>query len=441
MSNKEIIQENNLKLQDCVDLANNLPDAQNIEPIYSVSHIFENNTGLKRGVKSSYYTSTYPYFGYIKNYFYLTQKSNRSSSQITYFGVIDSDGAVNIIRQSSGSLKYLLIDVDENYIYYMRLVESYQNNIEIYRISLTTGNDEKYWTIAIPGTYVGTNSSLISPSKIIVSGLYLELDMKNMSVITMYNIGDVAITVFTDLYGYNTSSKSLIEFSKSASYSLGLDNVQFINRYGTKIIANNILYEINSNKSLGIKIKDNVIGEDMPNFKPTEQGYIKWFAGDYYYVQSNINSTTPGYLVKFDEENNVFNVEKNLDYLCYSYNYIALQASYMDKSNNVCYLDYDEDKNVIIGYTFNNNNFWLNSSTYTNSKYVLEDYEVYDENRQSIIGTMPNNGELNYTSSTEEQTIPEGYTSGGTIAPAPLTDTEYEECLTLSQQILGEISL
>lgn len=31
-------------------------------------------------------------------------------------------------------------------------------------------------------------------------------------------------------------------------------------------------------------------------------------------------------------------------------------------------------------------------------------------------GTMPNNGELNYTPSTEEQTIPAGYTSGGTIA-------------------------
>ena len=54
------------------------------------------------------------------------------------------------------------------------------------------------------------------------------------------------------------------------------------------------------------------------------------------------------------------------------------------------------------------------------------------------VGTMPNNGELNYNSSTEEQIIPAGYTSGGTIAPAPLTDTEYDECLELSQQILGE---
>ena len=57
---------------------------------------------------------------------------------------------------------------------------------------------------------------------------------------------------------------------------------------------------------------------------------------------------------------------------------------------------------------------------------------------EKLEGTMANNGELNYNSSTEEQLIPAGYTSGGTIAPAPLTDTEYDECLELSEQILGE---
>lgn len=55
-----------------------------------------------------------------------------------------------------------------------------------------------------------------------------------------------------------------------------------------------------------------------------------------------------------------------------------------------------------------------------------------------IIGTMPNNGELNYEVSTSEQTIPEGYTSGGTIAASPLTDSEYDECLEVTQQILGQ---
>lgn len=55
-----------------------------------------------------------------------------------------------------------------------------------------------------------------------------------------------------------------------------------------------------------------------------------------------------------------------------------------------------------------------------------------------VEGTMPNNGELNYEVSTSEQTIPEGYTSGGTIAASPLTDGEYNECLEVTQEILGQ---
>ena len=55
-----------------------------------------------------------------------------------------------------------------------------------------------------------------------------------------------------------------------------------------------------------------------------------------------------------------------------------------------------------------------------------------------IVGTMPNNGELNYIPSDIEQTIPKGYTSGGTIKAIDITQTQYyEECLELSNQILG----
>lgn len=58
-------------------------------------------------------------------------------------------------------------------------------------------------------------------------------------------------------------------------------------------------------------------------------------------------------------------------------------------------------------------------------------------NEGKIIGTMPNNGALNYTPSTEQQTIPAGYTSGGTIAAYPVTEDEYNTCLNLTNQILG----
>lgn len=50
------------------------------------------------------------------------------------------------------------------------------------------------------------------------------------------------------------------------------------------------------------------------------------------------------------------------------------------------------------------------------SSEVLEGTSYVGLNGINKSGTMPNNGELTYTPSTEQQTIPEGYTSGGTIA-------------------------
>lgn len=52
-------------------------------------------------------------------------------------------------------------------------------------------------------------------------------------------------------------------------------------------------------------------------------------------------------------------------------------------------------------------------------------------------GTMPNNGALNYTAKETTQTIPAGYTSGGTIGAAVFENmSEYNACLELTQEIL-----
>ena len=66
---------------------------------------------------------------------------------------------------------------------------------------------------------------------------------------------------------------------------------------------------------------------------------------------------------------------------------------------------------------------------------VLEGKTVYINN-QKIVGTLPNNGELAFDPSDEEQQVPEGYTSGGLIKSADITKlNEYEACLTLANSI------
>lgn len=66
---------------------------------------------------------------------------------------------------------------------------------------------------------------------------------------------------------------------------------------------------------------------------------------------------------------------------------------------------------------------------------VLQGKTAYNSSGK-IVGTMPNNGELNYDVSISEQIIPAGYTSGGKIAAAPISQEEYNDCLNLSFRIL-----
>ena len=57
-----------------------------------------------------------------------------------------------------------------------------------------------------------------------------------------------------------------------------------------------------------------------------------------------------------------------------------------------------------------------NAPTAIDDSKVLSGYYVYNNTLDLVEGTMPDNGALNYTPSTSAQTIPTGYTSGGTIA-------------------------
>lgn len=57
----------------------------------------------------------------------------------------------------------------------------------------------------------------------------------------------------------------------------------------------------------------------------------------------------------------------------------------------------------------------LDAQSVPEASNVLENSKFKNEYGDIIEGTMPNNGTLDYNSSQEDQTIPEGYTAGGTI--------------------------
>lgn len=72
--------------------------------------------------------------------------------------------------------------------------------------------------------------------------------------------------------------------------------------------------------------------------------------------------------------------------------------------------------NTVIGLSIDGNNYYITDNNPITSNKVLNGYQVYTKGYQPITGTMPDNGELTYTPTTSEQTIPAGYTSGGTIS-------------------------
>lgn len=80
---------------------------------------------------------------------------------------------------------------------------------------------------------------------------------------------------------------------------------------------------------------------------------------------------------------------------------------------------------------------YLNPSVTIPPEYVLEGNEFYNSSGLRV-GTMPNNGELSYNSSEEDQTIPLGYTSGGTIKAFDITTSlVYQTSEELCNTILG----
>lgn len=136
--------------------------------------------------------------------------------------------------------------------------------------------------------------------------------------------------------------------------------------------------------------------------------------------QSNIT------VMKVNEFNNCLATDGHIDYFGYNVEHelhtmtnegtTLISSAFID--DYTLYNTYDSD--VMIGD-------------------VLSGKTAYSINGQ-IVGTMPNNGQLIYEASTTEQTIPAGYTSGGTIAASPLTEAEYNNCFILSRQILGNFT-
>lgn len=125
---------------------------------------------------------------------------------------------------------------------------------------------------------------------------------------------------------------------------------------------------------------------------------------NYYYLSYNENN----YILKFDEDTNQFSIVVTNEKL-----YVRNSLPIIQYNNQ--YIDFQQG-DTEIGILYNGNQYLTRNkyAGYTNSA-LLSGNTMYDIAHQIVAGTMANNETLNYTPSTQNQTIPQGYTAGGIV--------------------------
>lgn len=106
---------------------------------------------------------------------------------------------------------------------------------------------------------------------------------------------------------------------------------------------------------------------------------------------------------------------------------------------NVNRLNYNISARVPMSF-FAENNTLVNTVTATaTASDILKNKTAYIDGNK-VSGSMPNNGQLNYKPSDTAQTIPSGYTSGGTVQATDITVlNDYVVCNSIADAILGGV--
>lgn len=188
------------------------------------------------------------------------------------------------------------------------------------------------------------------------------------------------------------------------------NSINFVNQSASKIVINNSMYNFSDDMKLGEKIKDNVFNNYTSKLVTTH------LFGNYYGITYYTSSGSYAYytIETFDEDTNTFT--EVFRYSSFSGNNSACPYFTDTTSNSYKIYFTGENYNNLIGYNVKGQKIYLHNNYGNSTDKITKDMIVYDYYGNTLTGTMSNNGTLNYTPSTSQQTIPKGYTDGGTIA-------------------------
>ena len=207
-------------------------------------------------------------------------------------------------------------------------------------------------------------------------------------------------------YSYNQATDTYTVINKRITEVVG------VNYYGDKIFRQGNIYRLLPDLTIGELLKENAYPHQSGSL-----GQVMICLNDKYYYYST--SKYGLHLYTFDEQNNLFTectptIQSN--YTLSANNCGDLY--YYPKGNNPVVQNYIfQPSQTIIGIEYNGVDLYFSRQTDSfSSNNIMQGSYFYDGSYRRVDGTMPNNGQLNYTPSANSQSIPSGYTSGGTIS-------------------------
>lgn len=181
-TNQERIEQNNLKLAQLKIKADNLPEYQDIEPIYSSASFNTKTTGLNFSYSSSDYWELRSKLD--KYVYYMHGMAN---PYYHYLGKINDDGTItrlwyNSLSSGGYGSNWLLLDYDDDYLYILYYSDNASSNIcHIRRFDLSTNTMEAsdYWTITMPQSYFSGYYRILKRGVFCFIGYIYKVDCKN----------------------------------------------------------------------------------------------------------------------------------------------------------------------------------------------------------------------------------------------------------------------
>ena len=419
-TNKERLQDNNIELQNIKTGIDNLPEYQDMTPIYDKSNYHINNTNLV--ANGTYGMSGVQHLGK----YFMARRVVGMYDNFLKLGYINENGASVILytifnNDNAESSKFAsIIDYDDNYVYYIYTTSQSGNAVDLYKVNITNKTSVKVGTIGNLSYF--TNGNCFVPQKgQLATGYYgdnitvYRVNVNELSASRLYSVGNkIAISIQTDIMTNVSYSQC---YNNTTNTLFSISNLRFISPKQDVCISDGKFYRMVNGSSRGEYIKD---------LDYTNDCYYVQLGGNYYIKQNARfdanNGFNTGSLVLYNEETITFTELSNLKNIHLQKNYTW--GNFYDKyisfettnTSTSCFVSFDSDTSKIIGYNIGGNIIYLKSPVIVSLNKILTGVNTWLQDGTAIIGTMPNNGALNYTPTSSQQTIPAGYTSGGIVA-------------------------